>query len=203
MTPLVLVHGTHGRSQPWHWAGSPLPMELGLRGFIVFDFLWSGILAGVPTTLPGDPRESITGADQGALLPWLDAGEKLRLYCQANGLECPSVICHSHGLQVVTYAAARGQRFSTVLSLSGPVRRDLQRARRAASGRITRWVQVTDPTGKDRTILEGEAFDGHVGWHLELPEATYNLSAPGQGHSGLTMDVGAWEPLGLWAALAD
>jgi len=177
-------------------------MELERRGFEVYDYLWSGILAGVPTTLPGDPRESAWGADQGALLPWLDAGEKLRWYCQAQWLESPSVICHSHGLQVVTYAAARGQRFGTVLSLSGPVRRDLQRARRAARGNIGRWVQVTDPTGKDRTILEGEAFDGEVGWHLDLPEADLNLSAPGQGHSGLTVDVGAWEPLGLWQTLA-
>jgi len=178
-------------------------MELGRRGFAVFDFLWSGLLAGVPTTLPGDPRESTTGADQGDLLPWLDAGEKLRLYCQANGLECPAVICHSHGLQVVTYAAARGQRFSSVLSLSGPVRKDMQRARRAARGRITRWVQVTDPTGQDVTIRAGEMFDGHLGWELVLPEADLNIESLGSGHSGLLaqFDEKEWTDLGLWSAL--
>jgi hypothetical protein len=201
MKDLVICHGTFGRGQPWHQPGAPLLVALEAHGFVVHDFLWSGILAGVPTTLPGDPLEAKLGADDGELVPWLDAGEKLRLFCRLEGLEAPHLLSHSHGLQVGTFAAAKGQRFATWISISGPVRRDMLRARRAARGNVLRWVQVNDPTGKDRTILEGEAFDGEIGWHLTLPEADLNIQAPGRGHSGLTVDVAAWDALGLWEAV--
>jgi hypothetical protein len=167
----------------------------------VDDFLWSGILGGVPTPLPGDPDEKAIGADQGRLLSWLDAGEKLHLYCQVNHLDSPHIISHSHGLQVVIFASAKGQRFGTVISISGPTRRDMDRAMRAGMGNVEKWVQVVDPVS-DMTIREGQAADGRLGWSydIELPGAI-NIHTPGTGHSGMTLDVKAWNDHGLFALL--
>lgn len=189
---LVLVHGTWGRAQPWHLEGSLLRQMAGDRGIPVLDFLWSGILAGVPTSLPGDPLEAQNGADAGALLPWLDAGEKLLLACHYAGLSGRpiNVLSHSHGLQVVSYAAGRGLQIETAVSVSGPIRRDMQRARRIASPNIRHWVQYADPTGADRTIVEGELFDGEPGIEFNLPEGQ-TIFTPGTGHSGALMD-GRW-----------
>ncbi len=138
---------------------------------------------------------------KGSLELWRSEGEKLSYFCKLLGLDSPDIVSHSHMIQNVWFAADAGQRFGTVLDLSGPVREDMAFVRSRARGNIGKLVHVTDPTGDDATILEGEAFDGHVGWNLELPEADVNLKAPHQGHSGLTTDPNAWGPLGLWAQL--
>ena len=201
MRPLLLVHGTWGRAQPWHLPGSPLRAEAEARGFTIYDFLWSGLLAGVPTELPGDPLEAANGADHGMLLPWLDAGEKLHLSLpHVNLLEDPGLVAvtHSHGLQVLAFACVRGALFKTVLSVSGPVRRDMLRARRAAQARIGSWVRFADPTGTDRTILDGELFDGQFERApFALPEGI-TVSTPGSGHSGLVNDVALREQFKFW-----
>jgi pimeloyl-ACP methyl ester carboxylesterase len=191
---VVVVHGTFGRSQGWHREGSPLWTALVDRGFRPIRFLWSGVLAGVPTLL-SDCDDELFG--QAQLLPWLCAGEKLELFCRVNGLERPHVVCHSHGLQVLSFAAALGQRFDTVLSLSGPIRGDMQAVRQAARPNINRLVHTFDPAG-DRTIREGMWFDGRVSTSLELPEADLNIPARGYGHSGLTTAVTGWSELDLW-----
>ncbi len=198
MTAIVLVHGTYGRAAPWHRPGSPLWRALEERGFTPIQFLWSGLCGGVPGPVIVPPS---TDEIKGSLELWRSEGEKLAYFCRLMGLERPILLTHSHGLAVGVFAAVAGQKFSTFLSLSGPVRADMAFWRSRARPNIDRWVQATDPTGDDRTILEGEAFDGHVGWNLELPEADVNLSAPHQGHSGLTTDPNAWGPLGLWAQL--
>lgn len=172
------------------------------RGLTVYEFLWSGILGGVRPLLngllnDGDPDEARNGADQPELLLWLDAGEKLALFCQVNGLERPHVLSHSHGLQVVIYAAVRGQRFATAVSVSGPVRDDLRRARWIARDRIRRWVQFYDPVN-DRTIRAGEAFDGHPGFAGVLPEGE-SIDTSGSGHSGLVIEPGLRERYKLWS----
>jgi hypothetical protein len=199
---LVLGHGTWGRSQPWHLPGSALRAEAEGRGFTVYDFLWSGILAGVPTELPGDPLESASGADEGTLLPWLDAGEKLVLQLKAWGLfDDPALCClsHSHMLQVGCFAVLRGARFQTWLSISGPIRRDMQRARRIARDGIGRWVQFADPAAlSDTTIVEGQLFDGGgQGPRTRLPEGS-TVPTPGTGHSGLVNDPALRATYALW-----
>lgn len=202
MTAVVLVHGTWSRATPWHQPGSPLWRALQARGFSPIQFKWSGYCGGVPSPVIVPPS---TEDLRGVLRLWQSEGEKLALFCQRLGLEAPHVISHSHGLQIVAFAASGSggvmlaQRFRTVLSLSGPVREDMATIRGWARSHIGRWVQVTDPTGDDRTILEGEGFDGHVGWRLELPEADLNIDAPHQGHSGLTENLVPWDVLGLWS----
>jgi hypothetical protein len=190
MKTLVTVHGTFGRAAGWHLPGSLLRDMAASRGIAVRDFLWSGVLAGLPTALPGDPAERENGADDGALLPWLDAGEKLDL--DLWGLTPANrplhVLSHSHGLQVVTFAALRGVEFETAISVSGPIRRDMLRARRAAAHNIRKWVQFADPTGTDRTIIEGELHDGGgLQAVFDLPEGT-TIHTPDMGHSGALTD---------------
>ncbi len=197
MRPLVLVHGTWSRTAGWHQPGSPLWKALEDRGYTVIQFKWSGYCGGVPGPVIV-PKDSDIKPE---LELWRSAGEKLALFVRQLGLERPDVISHSHGLQVVSFAAAPLSEFGTVLSLSGPVRTDMALVREAARPHIARWIQVTDPTGADRTILAGQAFDGHVGWSYDLPEADLNISAPGQGHSGLTTNLDAWDALNLWTAL--
>lgn len=199
MAEVVLVHGTFGRPHPWHHPGGLVAAELEVLGHSVLDFCWSGLLAGVPTTLPGDSRQAQVGADQGDLLPWLDAGEKLLYFCEVNHLERPCVVSHSHGLQVVAFSCWAGAAYDTAISISGPIRRDMQRARRYAKTRIARWVQFADPD-TDWTIKEGELFDGVLGEPVELPEGETILT-PGSGHSGLLNDAGLRAHYKPWDAL--
>lgn len=173
--------------------------ELRDLGHEVLTFKWSGVLAGVPTTLPGDPAHAQVGGDQGDLLPWLDAGEKLLLFLEVNHLERPSVVSHSHGLQVVAFSCWAGATYETALSISGPIRRDMQRARRYATARIGRWVQFADPD-TDWTIKEGELFDGALGESVALPEGDTVLT-PGAGHSGLVNDPSLRQRYTPWDAL--
>src|SRR5213595_3603705 len=168
MTPVLLVHGTWDRSGLWCRPGSDLWSALQARGFPVLRFAWSGYLGGVPSPTIVPPS---TNELKGSLELWRCAGEKLHLFCRLAELARPHVVCHSHGLQLVCFAADGGQDFDTVLSLSGPVREDMRWVRERARPHIRRWVQVVDPSGHDATIIEGETFDGEWGWHFDLPEA--------------------------------
>lgn len=202
MTPLILVPGTWSRGTAWHHPGSLLWTALEAHGFSVLEFKWSGYCGGVPSPVIVPPA---TDGVRGALELWRSEGEKLALYCKVIGVERPNILSHSHGLQLVAFAAAGTtflppQPFATVLSLSGPVRHDMTLTRMQAAPNIAKWIQVTDPID-DTTIREGEGFDGHVGWNYHVPEAAVNIDAPGHGHSGLTTDLAAWESLGLWKEL--
>ena len=205
MPNLVLVHGTWGRAQPWHFPGSALRLEAHAQGYEVWDFLWSGLLAGIPTELPGDPLDAAVGADNGQLLPWLDAGEKLVLQLQAWGIFEDPALClltHSHGLQVGTYAVIRGARFRRWVSVSGPVRRDMLRARRRARDGVGKWLQFADPSGADHVIVAGELELGVFGpLAFDLPDGG-TIHTPGTGHSGLLNDPDLRVKYQLWGGFA-
>lgn len=195
-TPILFCHGTYGRGARWHREGSPLWAAFVARGFTPLTFLWSGALAGVPTKLAADP---FTPYADGKLLPWCSAGEKLRMFCQLHGLERPHVVSHSHGLQVVAFAAASGQRFATALSISGPPRLDMAPVRAIARPNIGRWIQTFDPDpASDPTIHEGMLFDGGVSLSLELPEGDLSLPVPEHGHSGLLERITTWTAMKLF-----
>ena len=197
MKPIVLCHGTWSRFKDWHEVGSPVRNALKERGFEVYDFLWSGYCGGFPSPVivPKDTPEM-----DGRLLLWLSEGEKLALWCKDKGLEAPDLLTHSHGLQVGVFAASLGQKFDHFLSISGPVREDMAKYRQLAKSNISRWIQVVDKED-DMTIRQGEAFDKHLGWAYDLPEADVNIESPGYGHSGLVLDNTDWEKLGIWKAL--
>jgi hypothetical protein len=130
-----------------------------------------------PIIVPPD-----TAACRGELQLWKSEGEKLALFCQRLGLERPWVFSHSHGLQLVAYAAAGtdfvfAQRFATAISLSGVVRDDMTWTRQRAAAHIERWVQIVDPDD-DQIIREGQMFDGRLGWQYELPRtSSYRAAA--------------------------
>jgi hypothetical protein len=141
----------------------------------------------------GDPAEGENGADSGVLMPWLDAGEKLAMFITLRGLDTPCVLSHSHGLQVVAFSTWRLASYHVAISVSGPIRRDMLRARRYARTRIGAWIQFADPSGQDETIIEGEWFDGE--WPeraaYSLPEGETILT-PGTGHSGFFSEPTRW-----------
>lgn len=200
MPPLLIGAGTWSRHALWHQPGSPLWRALDTRGYQPIQFKWSGYCGGIPSPVIVPPD---TNDLKGSLELWRSEGEKLLYFCKWLGLEAPKIISHSHMIQNIWFAAEAGQAFETVLDLSGPVREDMAWVRSRTRKHIGRLAHVYDPVG-DLTIREGEAFDGHVGWTLALPEADFNIEAHGVGHSGLLnqFDDKEWEDLGLWRVLA-
>jgi len=193
MIPLILVHGTWARAAAWHLPGSPFRNECQRLGYVVYDFLWSGVLGGLGTLEShliyghGDPSLKTVGADDGRLLPWYDAGYGLA-DCVTDIIAAhmvePCVVSHSHGLQVVAFSCHAGASYNVALSVSGPIRQDMQRARRYAMERIKTWTQFADPNvAEDSTILAGEFFGGGDATTI-LPEGT-TIPTVGAGHSGL------------------
>lgn len=204
-TPLILVHGTWGLDSPWWKAGSSLRLLLEAKGLPVVspDFKWTGELGGVGITYPADPTEKFNARD---LTPWVIAGRSLLAHARAYVGDGKTVdlITHSHGLQVGVFACAFGLRVRTFLSLSGPIRGDMEEARVDARPNIERWVQTYDPSPtSDPTIREGMLFDGSISTSLDLPEGDLSLPAPGFGHSGLTILQTPWTAMHLLDYFAD
>lgn len=194
-TPIVFVFGTWGLKDHWWRVGSPLSDECERRGLPVLTprFKWSGELGGTAIHYPSDPDDDFPKP----VTPWLVAGWALRWYCQALAGEQPvHAIGHSHGNQVIAFAASYGQRFKTWLSISCPVRRDMQRVRRKARGNVERWIQTYDVA--DTTIIEGQFFGGSLTPTYEIPEADLSIPCLGYGHSGLLERLTAWTDIGLW-----
>jgi hypothetical protein len=190
VTPVVFVMGTWGLSQSWWRPSSPLAQAFGAKGIPTFTepFKWSGELGGI-VGYPSDPEEEFNDRQ---LTPWMVAGHALRWYCRAQGWGERAVhaVAHSHGLQVLAFAAAFGQHFATAISVSGPIRHDMRPVRLKARPMIDRWLHLYDP--EDLTIIEGEFLDGHIGPVYELPEADLNLRIAGFGHSGILEAPTAW-----------
>jgi hypothetical protein len=179
VTPLLTVHGTWGLDHSQWWRPESLTMQRALRlGCKLPDaadpFLWSGDL----------------GITDHA--PWQVAAHALIWYCAAKALERPHVWTHSHGLQVVAYAAAWGQRFGELLDVSGPPRRDMDPIYEQARPNIARWCHVYDEG--DMVIEQGQI--GTLGpTRLTADLADENVKVDDHyGHSGLLTDLAALEP---------
>ena len=181
---LVSVHGTAGLTNQSFWQiDSPFQRAARAEGFTVLDdpFRWSGLLCVT------DP------------LQWQVAASALCWYCRAHRLEAPAVACHSHGIQVVGYAAAWGQKFSAVVDVEGPVRNELFDIYAAARLNIGRWMHTWNRG--DATIMAGEL--GEPGPGTALMPGVENLEIEWRhGHAGLLDDLAAWRDLGLWTCLA-
>jgi len=182
--PLVVVHGTWGVTHASFWTGDSLFQRRAReRGLAPPDehFWWSGDLC------LADP------------LQWQIAASALCWYCRAHGLEAPAAITHSHGIQVLAYAAKYGQRFSSVVDIEGPVRRDLFDVYTAASKNIGAWLHTWN--GGDSIILAGEFPAAGEATALMPPPAENMEINPAHGHSGLFIDLHDWDELGLWRRL--
>jgi len=188
MKQVILVPGTHawdGFRKDWYSPGAPfhdfIPTVPG-HELVCPDapFVWSSRLGGV-------------GFGDDDLVVYHAAG--VNLYHYAVPPRCPDkmiapedlvVISHSHGLQVVLYAAARGLKIDLLIDISGPVRADMFVTATKAKLNIKRWVHLYGGR-KDRWQWLGGLFDGNVGIVRKHPLAE-NLEVPKADHSMVTRD---------------
>ena len=114
---------------------------------------------------------------------WMTAGSNLAHYLKAVPLEDRNLLAHSHGGQVALYAASHLP-INSLLTISTPVRQDMQNTITAARPNIKRWVHVhSDYT--DTWQAYGELFDGHFGIVRNMSRADKNIMIPGVGHSDI------------------
>lgn len=114
------------------------------------------------------------------------------------------IVSHSHGLQVVLYAAAAGLKIDRFLDIAGPVRQDMLAIAKLARPNIHRWLHVHSDWHDYMQIL-GELLAGN--WPVrQHPLADQNVGVPKVGHSGLLYDAEyfpLWQSDGLLDFLRD
>jgi len=189
MSRVVLVAGTfswNGSDRgDWYAPGSPFAVFLASRGVEPLfgvrpdgphPFTWSTELGGI--------------GGRGRVV-WQAAGVNLFNYlvpplCPDRQLPSAetNLIAHSHGLQVVLFAAAAGLNINTLISVGSPVRRDMWATAVTARLNIRHWLHIHSDQS-DRWQWLGELFDGHLGIVREHPLADQNDFVPVVGHSEL------------------
>lgn len=114
---------------------------------------------------------------------WMAAGNNLRQWMSLRGIALldRNVVSHSHGAQVVAFAAASGLKLNTVISVAPPFRKGVPYDRLIAQ--CERWLVIEDP-GFDFTAALGELFDGRIfpGHAPHDPKVTV-IKSPGIQHS--------------------
>lgn len=186
---LILIPGTHAwdtdNTSEWYHPDSLFVQSLEDHGHILLDderpFVWSTGIGGV-------------GFGKGDLAVWHAAG--INLYAYVVPPRCPErrvspdqtiIISHSHGLQVVLYAAAEGLKIDTFIDVSGPVRKDMLSTARLARPNIRRWIHIHSG-GKDNMQWLGELFDGHLGVVRKHPLADHNIEVKAANHGDVLRD---------------
>ena len=136
---------------------------------------------------------------------WVAGGENLIRYCDSLRGPIPyadrNFITHSHGFQVWAYAAALGLKCRRLISISPPVRRDMEDTVRLARGNVELWTLVVDKN-RDSMANLGALGDG-VFRRSRIFDAVdgrpdYRIAIPNIGHSGI-LEGGQ---LSLWGAYA-
>lgn len=142
--------------------------------------------------------------ERGDHVDWDVSGRQLRFYREVDAADDGSVayVAHSHGGQVAAYAAARGLRMRVLFTVATPVRADMAAVYEAARSRVDLWVHLYDPTGADRTQIEGELGDGRVSIMRTMPAApnVINVAVRGMAHSRALVDPAM---LRVWDEQAD
>jgi hypothetical protein len=90
-------------------------------------------------------------------------------------------------MQVALFAAASGLKIRTLITVAGPVRKDMREVAAKARGNIHRWVHVASDSS-DRWQWMGTLFDGKLGIIREHPLADRNVRIKDVGHSQLLRD---------------
>ncbi len=143
----------------------------------------------------GDPFSWSTDIDGliGGNDDWQEAGKALRWYVQGRLglLEPVTLIAHSHGGQVVLYAAAQGLRVSRLITVATPIRWDMRKTRQLARTNICHWTHLYGGL-RDWWQVLGALGDWSLGLRREMPEADRNLGFPERGHSDL-LDPQLWK----------
>jgi len=189
MTTVILVEGTWGGE--WARARSPFSCMLRAHEFAPMRLQgWSKNLDGVPNLL-----------EHGQHRDWIAGGYALAYFLRGLDGADRNIICHSHGIAPVLYAAVRENvQIRRLISVCSPVRQDLQRQATVAAHRIGRWRHISSNNGDPWQLL-GELFDGHVGLgERKWMQADENLVIPGIGHAGLLNDptfLDLWQTDGM------
>jgi hypothetical protein len=190
--PLAGTHGWNGQLKgEWWQEGSPFLAFMSTQGWEPYNaedpFVWDTGIGGVPWK-----------RSQG----WYAAGLNLKHYDCFSG-EPVRIIAHSHGGQVAAFAAAKGLRIESLITIGTPFRADMKPIWEAALPKISNWTHVHSDWS-DRTQLLGSMFDGAFGIQREFlwedplgvtRGATRNVALPGVGHSGILRDP---EHFALW-----
>ena len=175
---VILVPGTWGNTpehDDWWKPDRAFSAVLRQRGFEPLSFAWDTQLDGV----------------LGENDKWLEAGRRLTKQIQRG--DC--VIAHSHGGQVLAYAAAWG--LGPVVTLATPVRDDVPYSNIRSSS--PNWTHVYG-NYTDYMQLLGSAFDGHFhGWRRQMSFAHQNVKV-NTNHED-THDVETWDKYDLWRYL--
>lgn len=174
------IAGTHDASESSWWKdGSPFNLFLKSNNILLlrptFPFEWTTDLDGTSVFShilkrgkPTDHRDWLAG---GAALDYYYGYDKnfRNLEPRYNR----NIICHSHGHQVVMFAASRGLKLNNVIVVGGPVRSDLDSIYREARPNIKRLLSIS--IENDWWQRLGEFGDGHFGWKSENPYADKNI----------------------------
>lgn len=200
--PLAGTHGWSGKlSGQWWQEGSPFLAFCDTFGWEPYDrsepFVWD-------TGVGGLPWAGTSG--------WYAAGLNLKHY-DGFGSAPIRIVAHSHGGQVVAYAAAKGLKIHSLITISTPVRVDMYPIWERARPNIAHWTHVySDWTDFWQPL--GGLFDGFRGvqrrfeWEGTLGGtvgADRHLALPGIGHTGLLKDplhFPLWVEKGLFDDLA-
>lgn len=184
--PVITVAGTWGEL-PGHgkwwdrdsdfWA---MLVEGGLTSVDAIDpFMWSTDLDGLDNTNAG----------------WAAAGRALFWYAAAKAPGIPvSVIAHSHGGQVLAYAAEAGLRLEHAITVATPVRSDLGRQYAVLAKVAKTWTHIyTDEKYGGAWQALGEWALGGTPWRVrrEMPGAR-NIFLPGRSHGDLVANANLW-----------
>ena len=183
----VLAAGTWGgyELESWWRPGSPFVQEAERNG--------------VRLLAPDDPFHWSTRLDGliGGNAEWDLSGEVLKWYCHAKAPgETVNLIAHSHGGQVAAYAAARGLKIGTLVTVATPVRKDMEGVYARAMENLERWVHIhTDR--RDRWQWLGAMGDGLLGVRRGMPAPAENVLEPGRDHASLLAPA-LWTARGWW-----
>lgn len=167
---LIMVAGTHGKDAEWHSATGEIAQAAKRRGLTVAaePFVWSTELDGV----------------LGENDVWERAGTALKAYAYVYYAQPLCVVAHSHGGQVAAYASAYGLNIAQLITVSTPVRHDMEDIYEAATINIDSWTHLYDKRFDFWQSL-GQLFDGRVAFGREMKWADKNVGLKGVGHSGI------------------
>src|SRR4051812_21317596 len=189
--PVIFVPGTWGMDNPLDWYSPTSSFSAFLAKFDLEEpvpdrpFVWTTNIDGV----------------HDKHWDWIAGGAALYDYIvpAIAPQDCipasqTRVVAHSHGLQVVLYACAAGLRVNNLVSVGGPVRKDMMDIAAKAKPNIKNWLHLA--ADGDRMQLLGELFDGHWGIRREHPLADKNDKMPREaGHGGVLRDMRYYD---LW-----
>lgn len=125
--------------------------------------------------------------ERGDHLDWQAAAKSLTWYCEA---ECKpdAIIAHSHAGQVVAYACANeGLTVPLLITVSTPVRADMDVEYQATRKAVGTWRHLYDPS-TDPIQWAGGFGDGSIHPTRLMRWAHENYAVDGAGHAGALHD---------------